>query len=608
MAPSASINILPESDTSTFTVPGRLTIQSVAKRRAAEGRLVAGVAALADVERFKGRTSHLHKPKARRWDHRFSTESNTRLPSSLKGAARYLKNEGMISLGGGLPSSRYFPFEQLSARVPDAGHFDGPSRCSTLHAGKNDLAEGKSDFDISTAFNYGQGYGAAQFLRWIIEHTEIVHSPPYQDWSCTMTIGSTSAIDMGLRMFCERGDWILSEEFTFPTAVEAAAPMGIRVAGVKMDEGGLLPCALDEVLTNWDVYARCGPKPFVLYTVPTGQNPTGSTQSAQRRREIYAVARKHDLIIMEDEPYYFLQMQPYTGPAASPIPPPTSHQEFLDSLVPSYLSMDTDGRVMRLDSFSKVIAPGARVGWITASEQIIDRYRQHADVSTQGPSGMSQLLMYKLLEEQWGHTGYLDWLLHIRMEYTERRDVLLDACESCVPREIVSWVPPMAGMFHWFKVDYRKHPAYPRKSRADIEEEIFHAIIGHGTLLMKGSWFSPDGQGEGDDMYFRATYAATPLEDIQEGVRRLGEAFREVFAIEAVVQTNDNGIAAVQMKALETGLANIHVNGYINGHANGEANGFGNGYTNGYGNGYTNGGHFDGYANGHTNGYLSAMA
>jgi len=448
----------------------------------------------------------------------------------------------MISLGGGLPSSEYFPFEELSAKVPVPGAFDDHSRHTVLSAGKHDLAQGKSDYDIATAFNYGQGYGSAQFLRWIVEHTEIIHSPPYQDWSCTMTVGSTSAIDMGMRMFCKRGDWILSEEFTFPTAVEAAAPQGVQVAGVGVDAGGLRADALDQVLSEWDEAARGGPKPFVLYTVPTGQNPTGSTQSAQRRKEIYAVAQKHDLIIFEDEPYYFLQMDSYTGLNSPAATPPASHADFLKSLVPSYLSLDVDGRVMRLDSFSKVIAPGSRVGWITASEQIVERYRQHADVSTQSPSGMSQLVLYKLLEEQWGHPGYLDWLLHIRAEYTARRNVLLDACELHVPKAIASWSPPAAGMFHWVRVDYSKHPAYASKSRAEIEEEIFQAIVKHGTLLMKGSWFCPEGQKDGDAMFFRATYAATPLGDIKEGVRRFGEALRDVFGLQKVNgHANGNG-------------------------------------------------------------------
>ena len=456
MAPPGAIEVLAETDTSTFTIPDRFTIEQVAKRRAASGKLNAGVAAVADIDAFKGRTQHLHKGNAKRWDHRLTYESAVRKGNSLKGAARFLKNPGLISLGGGLPSSEYFPFEELSFRT---SAFGGNAEANVT-AGKHDMAEGKSDFDIDTAFQYGQGHGAAQFLRYLIEHTELVHDPPYKDWSCTMTIGSTSATDFAFRMFCKPGDWVLTEEFTFPSMLETVRPMGCRVEGVAMDKDGMLATALDDLLTNWDEVARKGPKPFVLYTVPTGQNPTGSTQPLDRRKAIYAVAQKHDLYILEDEPYYFLQMQPYTGPDSPDAPPPASHTDFIASLVPSYLSLDVDGRVMRMDSFSKVIAPGTRCGWITASEQICARYRTHSDVATQSPSGMSQLILHKLLEDHWGHGGYLDWLIHIRMEYTARRNAILTACEKYLPRDIVSWVAPTAGMFHWMQVDHKQHPKF----------------------------------------------------------------------------------------------------------------------------------------------------
>lgn len=231
-------------------------------------------------------------------------------------------------------------------------------------------------------------------------------------------------------------------------------------------------------------------------------------------------------------------MQPYKGPDASPSPPPTSHEEFLNSIVPSFLSIDVDGRVMRSDSFSKVIAPGSRVGWITASEQMCDRFRTHADVCTQGPSGFSQLILFKLLDEVWGHAGYLDWLIHMRLEYTRRRNVMMEACERYLPKDIVSWVPPMAGMFHWIQVDYNKHPKYINGSVSmdELEEEIFQTIIHHGTLLMKGSWFCAERSKPRDTMFFRATYAAAKFDQIDEAIFRLGNAIRDSFGLER--QTN----------------------------------------------------------------------
>ncbi|KAG9832491.1 aromatic amino acid aminotransferase 1, partial [Aureobasidium melanogenum] len=211
MSPPSAIDVDVQAidDTTAITIPNPLTLDSVSSRRAATGKLIAGVAAVANVEQFKGEKQHLHKPKAKRWDHRLNIESSSRKGNSLKAAAKYLKKPGIISLGGGLPSSEYFPFDELSIKVPQIGHWseqETHEQGAILTAGKADMANDKSLFDITTAFNYGQGSGSAQLLRYLIEHTEIVHNPPYQDWYCNMTIGSTSALDVALRMFSERGD------------------------------------------------------------------------------------------------------------------------------------------------------------------------------------------------------------------------------------------------------------------------------------------------------------------------------------------------------------------------------------------------------------------
>jgi aromatic amino acid aminotransferase I len=356
----------------------------------------------------------------------------------------------LISLGGGLPLAENFPIEEISVKVPTPPHFkekEAIKTGTTLSAGKYDVSEEKSVYDLAIALNYSLGTGSAQMIRWVTEHTEIVCNPPYADWQCALTVGSTSALDQAFRMLCERGDYILAEQYTFSSAVETALPMGVKFLGIKMDDQGMIPEVLDEILSNWDFNVQGARKPFVLYTVPSGQNPTGATQGVARRRAIYKVAQKHDIYILEDEPYYFLQMQPYTGQNAPDVPPPASNEEFLRSLVPTFLSMDIDGRVMRMDSFSKVIAPGTRCGWITASEQIVERFVRANETSVQNPSGLSQMVLFKMLDEHWGHDGYLKWLINLRMEYTSRRDILLAACEKYLPRELVSWNPPAAGMF-----------------------------------------------------------------------------------------------------------------------------------------------------------------
>lgn len=338
----------------------------------------------------------------------------------------------------------------MTFRVPTPPNFSEQATKesgSILRAGKYDASEGDGVYDLAIAMNYGLGVGSAQVIRFVTEHTEMVCNPPYEDWNCALSVGSTSALEQAYRMFCEKGDYVLAEEYTFASAVETALPLGVKFFSIKMDEQGLLPEHMDEILSNWDATERKARKPRLLYTIPSGQNPTGATQGAARRQAIYKVAQKHDIYIIEDEPYYFLQMQPYTGPDAPDVPPPANNDEFLRALVPTYLSMDIDGRVMRMDSFSKVIAPGTRVGWITASAQIVERFVRHNEYSSQNPSGFSQMFLYKLLDESWGHDGYLGWLIALRLSYTKRRDTILAACEKFLPKDLVSWNPPAAGMF-----------------------------------------------------------------------------------------------------------------------------------------------------------------
>lgn len=369
------------------------------------------------------------------------------MPCSLKQAAKHLKKPGLVSLGGGLPSSQLFPFAELAIKVPAPPCFSEEEtleRGQTVSVGKYDVRDRDAAYDLSIALNYGQSTGSAQMMRFLTEHVEMVCNSPYADWRICRTIGNTGALEQALRMFCDRDrrDSVLTEEFSFSTALETIAPLGIKAFGCAMDDQGLLPDAMDRLLTRWDEAARGARKPRLLYTVPSGQNPTGATQGAQRRRRIYRVAQKHDVFILEGEPYYFLQMQPYAGRGQPDVPAPRSVDDFLASLIPSLVSIDVDGRVMRLDSFCKVLVPGSRMGWVVASEQIIERYQRHAEVASQGPAGFSQVILHKLLDDTWGHEGYLGWLMNLRLEYTKKRNALLAACEDHLPRDIVHWVPP----------------------------------------------------------------------------------------------------------------------------------------------------------------------
>jgi aromatic amino acid aminotransferase I len=433
----------------------------------------------------------------------------------------------LISLGGGLPDPCYFPFNTLSTTIPKAGHWHSTQETEVTiprHSTKVTL-------DLARALQYTQGTGQAAMLKFAREHTEMVHHPPYADWQCLMTAGNTNAIDTCLRLFMNRGDALLIEEYSFPSVLECARPQGIHPVPCKLDAFGIIPEALDAQLDAWNAEAQ-GKKPHVLYIIPTGQNPTGSTLSADRRRDLYKVAQKHDLIILEDEPYYFLQMSKYTGPNSPDEPQPANAASFLDALVPSLLSLDVDGRVVRLDSFSKVIAPGARCGWLTGSAQLMERALRCNEVSIQCPSGFSQALLVMLLES-WGHAGYLSWLVHLRAEYTRRRNALLDAMEKFLPKEYCHWHAPEAGMFVWMEIQYKQHPHFQQLGIDALEKELYLGAISHEVLVAQGSWFISDRDSPRPGLFFRATFASASLEMMQIAVQRFAQSLKDSFEQDA---------------------------------------------------------------------------
>lgn len=224
---------------------------------------------------------------------------------------------------------------------------------------------------------------------------------PYRDGpEVTLVTGSTDGFSKTLDVFVDswNEEWhdirdrpgLLCETIVYPSVLNQSRPRGVQVVPVSSDEHGMLPTgegSLEDVLENWD--PAKGKRPHLMYTVTLGHNPSGRVLPMERRKQLYAVCSKYDVIIIEDEPYWYLQYpsapveeaksrgqgHPEEEIAAQyHRPEVSSGYEFLDSLQPSFLSVDTDGRVVRLDTFSKTIAPGCRLGWVTAAPAIIDKY------------------------------------------------------------------------------------------------------------------------------------------------------------------------------------------------------------------------------------------
>lgn len=476
--------------------------------------------------------------------HHLSEEAKSRQASNLKVAFKHFSDPRIISLGGGLPLPDLFPFNAVKidtlappfTRGIDVAPESPEEALEVVVAKSVAQLEHDRDIPLETALQYGSSAGNAQITDFLREHTRIIHNPKYEDWDLVMSVGNTQAWDSTLRTFTTRGDIILSEQFTFSSASETAHSNGVKIVPTKVDLEGIDPDALAEQLASWE-----GPLPKLLYTIPTGQNPTGGTLSAERRKKVYDLACKYDFLIIEDEPYYFLQMDEYKfGTTAADLPPVPTHEQFLKELVPSYLSIDTEGRVIRLDSFSKVLAPGTRLGWIVGQQRLIERYLRQHEVTIQVASGFSQAILNGVLH-RWGQEGYIDWLIQLRRNYTLKRNAALDAVEKYIPKEVATWIAPSAGMFFWIQVDAAKHPDYNALGQdpAAVEMQIYQHGIDAGILMIPGYWFVIEDERKGKEvsragrpsMFFRGTFASVKPDALDKGLKIFGELLKKEYQL-----------------------------------------------------------------------------
>src|SRR5271154_6136850 len=181
-------------------------------------------------------------------------------------------------------------------------------------------------------------------------------------------------------------------------------------------------------------------------------------------------------------------MEPYTGEENPNYSIPKTGTVLISNLIPSFLSLDTDGRVIRLDSLSKVLAPGIRLGFITASKQLTERLLRHIEVTSQAPSGFSQSIAFQLLSQHWGHEGFFQWLIYMRLEYTRRRDVCCLAIDKYLPKSVIEYVVPAAGMFFWIHVIGKVEGIKGK----ELGDKIFEKCLEKKVLVVPGDVFKAE--------------------------------------------------------------------------------------------------------------------
>ncbi|KAJ3363898.1 hypothetical protein GGF31_000646 [Allomyces arbusculus] len=370
-----------------------------------------------------------------------------------------------------------------------------------------------------TALQYGATPGMPDLLAFFEQLQLRVHgAPKYANPHLKRRIlienGSQDLLSKAMAALVKPGDSVLVEARCYPGMLSILDPMvktmNVKLVAVPVDEEGINPTALAAILNAWPARMR---KPRVLYTVPTGQNPTGATAPLAHRRAVYAVAQRHDLLVLEDDPYMYLQytlsddafadqQQQQKQPHVDAPSQPASHDadlalgaRFAAALIPSYMSLDTDGRVLRFDSLSKVIGGGIRIGYFTGPAPIYERLEFDAQ-------NAPDLFL--------AHTARLAAF------YRSRRDAMLRAMSAArlVEDGLVEIANvPTAGMVLWFKLTTVKDTLALARGLA----------MDRKVLLLPGVHCMPKAKPGERDAYVRATHALATEEMMVEGMKRLRE-------------------------------------------------------------------------------------
>jgi len=427
------------------------------------------------------------------YDRFLSLRAKERQPQAIRQSYEKMLRSGLdpsqiINMSGGMPNPSVSPFVSAEFKLSDG---------STLTIDEKKMV---------TAMQYGPSSGDPSFSKKVRDFIQTYHNPPTANVSreeggldCCILAGAQSGVEMCFDLMLNPGDNFIVEEPTFAGALGAALPSRGNPLPVPVDGQGMIPAELRKLLERWSPEAAKDPQsdiPKCMYVIPTGTNPSGMTLTDQRRREIYQVAREYDLMIIEDDPYYFIH--------------------FADKRPTSFLALDVDGRVIRLDSFSKIIAAGLRVGVVSGPAPLVQRIMWNVQVTVGHCSSFSQVLIDQLFDK-WGKEGIEKQLDRCRNFYLTQRN-LVNKCATKHLTGLAEWLEPSAGMFLWVKIN----------GIEDSVKFIEGPLIKQMVLVAPGFCFMLN--SEKPSPYLRISFSNLSEEKMDKGFKCLAAAIKEELA------------------------------------------------------------------------------
>jgi 2-aminoadipate transaminase len=389
-----------------------------------------------------------------RYVDQYSARAAGMVASEIRALFAVADRPEVVSLAGGMPYITALPLDAV-------GEMAGQ------------LVSGRG----SVALQYASAQGDPGLREGICEVMALEGIRAHPD-EVVVTVGSQQALDLMTRIFIDPGDVVLAESPSYVGALGTFASYQATVVHIPMDDEGIIPEALTDTIAR---VTAAGQRIKFLYSVPTFQNPAAVTLPAGRRAQVLDICRRHDLLLIEDNPYGLLGF---------------------DAEPQRALRADSTDGVVYLGSFSKTFAPGLRVGWALAPHGIRDKLVLAAEAAVLCHSSLAQLMVREYLTSQ-------PWQQQVKLFcelYAERRDTMLGALEASMP-DGCRWTRPAGGFYIWLKLP----------DGLNSKAMLPRAISGR-VAYVPGTGFYADGSG---GQYMRLSYCYPEPARIKEGVRRL---------------------------------------------------------------------------------------
>jgi 2-aminoadipate transaminase len=380
-------------------------------------------------------------------------------PNAVGELLRMGSDPSIISFAGGYPDATLFPREALHQAYQQA----------ILEQGQQALQYTVSDGPLK--------------LRQQIAARMLAHGTPADADQILVLQGSQQGLDLVSKLLVDPGDVIITESPTFLGALIAFNPAEPRYVGVRMDSAGLDPDHLAQILATTQ-------RVKFIYTIPDFQNPSGVSLSFERRKRVIELANKHDIMILEDTAYREVR--------------------FRGETLPTLKSLDTEGRVILLGSFSKILAPGMRLGWALAEKDIIQKLgllKLAADTqcSTLNMAAVSLFLDTQDIDAH---------IVKLQDAYRRKKNLMLDTMRQHFPQDVVT-TDPDGGLFTW--------ATFPKA----LDSEAFmrsHALTVAKVAYVPGASFFPETP---EHNHARLNYSGQSDDRIVEGITALGKSLKD---------------------------------------------------------------------------------